>query len=67
MKVMKQVVLKGKYNTVYGMTLLVETNQIINVGDKICAGDEKYHVEGFVTLSKSKPEDPISIIAKPLN
>lgn len=64
---MKEVVLKGKYNTTYGTTLIIETEQIINVGDVIYADGDYYKVEGFICQSKAKPQDFISVITKQLN
>ena len=64
---MIEVTLKGKFNTTYGTTLIIETDQVINVGDKVKAEGKNYMVEGFICLSKAKPDDPLSVIAKPIN
>lgn len=64
---MTEVILLGIYNTTHGLTLVAETDEIIRIGDIIRAGGTDYRVEGFPCLSKAKPDDPVSIVVKPVN
>ncbi len=62
---MKEVVLRDLFNTTFGVTLLIESSQIINVGDEILAGGEVYQVEGVVHCFNARSAELISVVVVP--
>ena len=64
---MTEVILKEIFNTTYGTTLVIEAGKVLSVGDIIYSGNERFIVEGFISVSRAKPDDDVSVIAKVLN
>ena len=53
-----------KFNMSVGTVLLVKANAILNVGEKIQAGDREYTIKGFMHPTGAYDDQIISVIVQ---
>ena len=57
----KKIKVIEKFNTAYGLTFAVDTDEPLEIGDIISTDGEDYMIDSFVVTSKEFPGDPISV------
>ena len=64
---MTTVKLKEKFNTRFGLTLIIETSKIIKVGEHFLAEGKEYILKGVPMMAKAAPGTSISVVVSEVN